>query len=231
MEKPICVAHVVENLEETFGIRVSGNPFLIHINLSNNQGSIFFFAVTKKIPIADLRFNVNAAKYEKKDAAKHVEELKKEVRKKPKLKWNNDWEKEAIELFLEQYRAKLNSVDIAPVRLSEPINGKNRLTKAGKISKICQRLAGMDFEWLKDVRGDGNCYYRSIVYGYMELLLTGDISLLKGYIELYAAFLLFYRVQKKPKKKKDWRILEKMKNCTFLLNLKKKPPEKKCSQC
>eukprot|EP00826_Nyctotherus_ovalis_P010743 TRINITY_DN12817_c0_g1_i1.p2 TRINITY_DN12817_c0_g1~~TRINITY_DN12817_c0_g1_i1.p2 ORF type:complete len:181 (+),score=9.01 TRINITY_DN12817_c0_g1_i1:574-1116(+) len=42
----------------------------------------------------------------------------------------------------------------------------------------------MGFRRLRNVRGDGNCYYRAIMYGYFEVLLTGDNKLIDDFIKM-----------------------------------------------
>ena len=41
----------------------------------------------------------------------------------------------------------------------------------------------MGFEWLKDVRGDGACYYRSVICGYLEMILSENPKFIEDLIK------------------------------------------------
>eukprot|EP01022_Parablepharisma_sp_SALTPOND_P019230 TRINITY_DN3251_c0_g1_i1.p2 TRINITY_DN3251_c0_g1~~TRINITY_DN3251_c0_g1_i1.p2 ORF type:complete len:286 (-),score=36.41 TRINITY_DN3251_c0_g1_i1:2726-3487(-) len=180
MDRPVCVAHVVEHLKENFGLNVRGEPFLAHINLSNNKGSLS----SNQFQIVDLRFNINALKHDKGQAIKKIEELKAGVEENPHLEWDHKWESEATNLFLDQYRKKLSTIEITPLRNSEPISGKNRLAINTSSKNYCKALDKWGFKWLKDVRGDYNCYYRAVMCGYLETLLSGEPDLIKEFIKM-----------------------------------------------
>eukprot|EP00826_Nyctotherus_ovalis_P009493 TRINITY_DN12511_c0_g1_i8.p1 TRINITY_DN12511_c0_g1~~TRINITY_DN12511_c0_g1_i8.p1 ORF type:complete len:153 (+),score=38.72 TRINITY_DN12511_c0_g1_i8:448-906(+) len=52
------------------------------------------------------------------------------------------------------------------------------------MAKDCKVLGELNFRWLKDVRGDGNCYYRAVMCGYIETLLTERPEYIEAYLAM-----------------------------------------------
>lgn len=137
--------------------------------------------------IGDLRLHVNALRYKKAEIESKVKKLKSSyLKNKPFLKWNDSWEKRAIGLFVDTLKKNLQATRITPVRKSELITGANRLIgfKGEKMAKDCKVLGELNFRWLKDVRGDGNCYYRAVMCGYIETLLTERPEYIEAYLAM-----------------------------------------------
>jgi len=179
---PISISHVVESLKENFLLNAEGEPFFIHINLSNM--TCLFFSTNI---IGDLRFHVNALRYKKSEIEAKTKKLKNTfLKNRLFLNWNESWETKAISLFLDVFKKNLQAVKITPVRKSELITGENRLigTKGNKMAKDCKVLGDLNFRWLKDVRGDGNCYYRAVMCGYIETLLTEKPEYIEAYLDM-----------------------------------------------
>ena len=134
-----------------------------------------------------MRFNINALRYNKPELEAKVNKLKVNFTKTlPRINWNNKWEKEAITLLSEVYKRRLSETQITPIRKSELIAERNRLTgcMGEKMAKDCKILSDLNFRWLKDVRGDGNCYYRAVFCGYIETLLTDDPKYIEAFLSM-----------------------------------------------
>ncbi len=43
---------------------------------------------------------------------------------------------------------------------------------------------------LRRIRGDGNCYYRAVYYGYFELVIKKGEGALKALLDLWELFLV-----------------------------------------
>jgi hypothetical protein len=156
------------------------------------------------LPIGDLRFHVNALRYKKSKIEAKVKKLKTTFLKgKPFLKWNESWESKAISLFLDVFKKNLQAVRITPVRKSELITGDNRLigTKGDKMAKDCKVLGDLNFRWLKDIRGDGNCYYRAVMCGYIETLLTEKLEYIKAYLDMISKGNKIFSFEEEEEKK------------------------------
>lgn len=108
------------------------------------------------------------------------------IKQNPFLRWNENWEKKAIDLLIKVLQKKLSETKITSIRKSEPISGENRLIgcKGEKMAKDCKILSDLNFRWLKDVRGDGNCYYRAVVCGYIETLLVEKPEYIETYFSM-----------------------------------------------
>ena len=198
------VSYVVENLKTNFGVECTGSPFLVHVNLSNMEG------IHSHYSIADLRFNINALKNEKQDAQPQVKKLKNKVGKNKEVKWNEEWEKEAIDVFFEEYKKRFKKTKYQGIDRGEPVNGENRFTRvikqteySRKLKEHCNALHDMGFKYLRNVRGDGNCYYRAVIYGYFETLLSGDEGLIFDFIKMLKEDEKYFNCGKNQQKLKD----------------------------
>jgi len=122
---------------------------------------------------------------------------------KPFIKWNDNWEKKAISLFLNDFKTNLLKTKIYTIGKSELITGKNRLigVKSDKIIKDCKVLGDLNFRWLKDVKGDGNCYYRSLICGYIETLLTDKPEYIEAYLSMIIKGNKIFNFEEKEDKK------------------------------
>ena len=199
----IPVSYVLEDLKANFGVECKDSPFLVHVNLSNMEG------IHSHYSIADLRFNINALKNEKQDAQPQVKELKNNVRKNKKVKWNEEWEKEAIDVVFEKYKKKFKK-RARGIDRGEPVNGSNRFTEIMKeaecskeLQEHCNALHDMGFRHLRNVRRDGNSYYRAVIYGYFETLLSGEEGLIFDFIKMLKEDDKYFNCGKNQKSLKD----------------------------
>ena len=166
-QKPF--SKVFENLSEDFNLKEQKRkPFFVHVDL-HTMKSIDYIII-----IENLRFSINALRYNCEDSNELKDEIK-EFKRKFKIE-ENKWEKEAIDT-LRELKKRFEGNYTIPIDPSVPINEENNLTKSYR-SDIPKKNGDLmykaGFRAFKNVRGDGNCYYRAVMCGFYETLIAGD---------------------------------------------------------
>jgi hypothetical protein len=71
------------------------------------------------------------------------------------------------------------------------VGGRYPLTNLSNVDQFHDKIAPwtIQFEGYKEIRGDGNCYYRAVVFGALELVLQSPqrAVLMRQWINLFSA--------------------------------------------
>lgn len=81
----------------------------------------------------------------------------------------------------------------------------------------------MGFRQLRNVRGDGNCYYRAVMCGYFETLLSGEDVLIKDFIKMLRSDRKYFDlgINNKEVKEKAIAIIERLAKVKKQLGIQK----------
>jgi len=196
-EKPICISHILENIEENFREEASGSPVLVFVRLSAKPSEkLKGIYLSFHYKIACVRFNVNAFGLEPEKLTERINYMHKIACEENKdLEWNHEWEIEAKRL-LEMYRNKLYKAPSASFTISEDIAQMEKFMDNEQMKFITKKLKEKGFKWITDVTGDGSCYYRAILKGYFEALICGEDKMIDDFINLYFNSVFINRLQK-----------------------------------